>query len=362
MLPLERREERRRRRRYQPRHAMEVPARADRTTIWVFVVLFLTGGFVAGTTAAFSASVADSGNAFGSATLSNPAGQTIALSGDNLNLGITAFGGFDGTPSVSYGARWRSMWPTGVSTTGSSYGCSAATSAYTADLADSPTSAASVDATVVPGMADGRWMCVMAHTAYPAAKPASPGVQWYSQKDNPNQSVQVGHVVQSVNLLDVAGTANRIQKNDKLVITFNQPVDPTGRPSSGVVCARSFNSRIFVGGSTASCNNNNPTSTSVLTLEPSLGVLITANGSYTATTWVWSADGTQLTITLDTNTNAPITGCLAGSGCFRVRMDKTINASTALESQNTPTRALCTATDDNNFDNGSCEPFATGSF
>jgi hypothetical protein len=349
----------RRRKRYQPKHALEQPVRADRTTLWVFLILFLTGGFVAGTTAAFSASTTDSGNTFGSATLSNPAGQTIALASNTLSLGITAFGGFDGAPAVTYGARWRYMWPTGVSTTGSSIGCSPTTSSYTNDLADSATSSTSITYTGLSGFADGRWMCVMAHTAYPATKPAAPAVQWYSQKDNPNQAVQLGHVVQSVNLLDVGGTANRLQQNDKIVITFNQPVDSGSRPTSGMVCARSANERIYVG--LASCSSNDPASVSAISLYPTSGVTLSTNGSYN-TTWAWSVDGKTLTITLNTNTNVNVNGCAVGTSCFRVRMSKTANPSTALESATVPKRNLCIATDDENFDNGSCEPFATGSF
>lgn len=345
--------------RYQPRHALE-PAKPDRTTLWLIVVLLVTSAFVAGTTATFFASTTDSGNTFGSATLSNPAGQTIALSGSNLNLNITALGGFDGSPPVAYGSRWSYMWPTGVSQSGSSYGCSASTSLYTTELTTSGTSAASIDYLGVAGFAPGRWMCIMAHTAYPQNKPAAPMVQWFSQKDNPKASVQLGHVVQSVNLVDVAGTTSRIQQNDRLVITFNQPVDATGRPTSGNVCARSFNERVFVGLSGPLCVSNNPSSVSVLYLEGAAGVDITSNGSFTNTTWTWSGDGRTLTIDLNSSASSPISGCT--TNCFRVRMDLTVDAATALESSLTPTRSLCTLTDDEDFDNGSCEPFAVGSF
>jgi hypothetical protein len=353
-----------RRQPYEPKHVLETPRR-DTTTMWLFLVLILTSGFVAGTTAAFRASATDTGNVFGSATLSNPAGQTVALAGNDLNLTISALGGFDGSPAVTYGSRWRFMWPTGVSTTGSSYGCSASTAAYTADLADSANSVKTVDYTTVAGFADGRWMCVMAHTAYPATRPAAPAQQWYSQKDNPSASVQLGHVVQSVSLQDVQGTTSSMKQTDRLVITFNQPVDATTRPTSGYVCARSNPvNRIFVapvnadGTDLSNCINNNPPGVRMFYLEGA-NATISSQGNFTSTTWTWSGDGRTLTITLGTNATSNIS--CASAPCFRVRMDKTQNPSTALESA-TGGRALCVATDDLDFDNGICEPYTVGSF
>lgn len=350
---------------YQPRHALEPVARPDRTTMWLFLVLILTSGFVAGTTAAFRASTTDTGNLFGAATLSNPSGQTIAVAGNNLDLSIATLGAFDGTPAVAYGSRWRSLWPTGVSTTGSAPSCTSDSSMYTNDLTDSTSTAKTTAYTSVPGFADGRWLCIMGHTAYPQAKPAAPAEQWYSQRDNPRDSVQLGHVVQSVTLQDASSSPSSMKQNDQLVITFNQAVDATSRPTGGLVCARANPvNRIFVGSANASgvdlanCNNNNPGSVKVLYLKP-VNATIGGPGSFTDTTWAWSGDGRTLTITLNNNQTAGIV-CTT-TPCFRVAMDKTYSPSTTLESA-TGARALCVATDDNDFDNGICEPNAVGSF
>lgn len=354
---------------YEPRHALPNGKR-DRTNLTLWIVLILMSSFVAGTTAAFSASTTDSGNVFGSASLSQPAGQDPTLSGNDLNLVITALGAFDGSPGgVTYGSRWRYFWPTGVSNTGTPYGCPATTSSYTTDLADSATTAKTIDYTTVSGFADGRWMCIMAHTAFPQTRPAAPAEQWYSQQNNPTKAMLLGHVIQSIDLQDGGGTANRIQQNDRIVVTFNQAVEPSNRPASGFVCVRNAVGRIFIGAAKAdgtdanNCNSNTYDAVKVAYLEVQGTTSLGANGAYTVTTWSWSGDGKQLTITLNSNVNV-LVSC-TGTGCtrqFRSRMGLTFGPSTHLETNTTPSRALCTSTDNDGPDNGSCEPMAIGSF
>lgn len=353
---------------YTPKHALE-PERKDRTVFWLFVVLIVTSGFVVGTTAAFQASTTDGvNNIVGSASLSKPVDQTLSVEGTNLALTINGFGNFEDVPGVSYGSRWRYRWPTGIGGTGSTPTCSSLASDYPDDLTDSSTNTGSINYETITGWGNGRWLCVMAHTAFPAAKPAAPALQWWSA-DGTARATQLGHVVQRVTLQNGApSSGGSLGQGDQIVVGFSQAVEASDRPTSGLVCARTATNAIFIapvnssnGNAIGNCNpaGNNP-SVDMFYLEGLTAGAVGSSQQYaTASPWTWSDDGKQVTITLSSGASQTIT---CGTPCFRVRMANTWGAATRLESA-TGARPLCTTLHGNtNFDNGSCEPYAVGNF
>lgn len=369
---------------YVPRHALQVPRRRDRTNLWLWMLLFLSSSFVVGTTAAFNATVGDSGNAFGSVSLGVPGSPlTLTPSGTNLTASVATFGGFD-AGSGTVGVRWRYHYPTGVPLDGSAPYCGTANSEYpsTQDLGGSITTARTVSQNDFPGMGPGRWTCVMAFTTYPAADPVLPAVQWLSQAGNPRVAVQTGHVVQKVALANKSGgVAGTIEDGDTIAITFNQDVDPTnGRPTSGGVCLdTSTGSYVLVG---QTCNGSLPSSVSMLALVPKTGVTTTLESplNFSSSSWSWTSNRT-LTITLagglgngrNKNTyrnNAVFGGCTGTTPCFTGSTAWTFGATgtttgsadSTLRSAGQPHLPLCKAQPAGAPDAGICHPDVTGSF
>lgn len=353
--------------RYEPKHALP-RARKDHTHLWLWLLLIVTSGFVAGTTAAFNATVGDTttGNRFGTVSLAPPASQTLTLAGSNMSMAVGSLGGLDDFSSTAVGVRWYGYYPTtvqGVSMTGSPPTCSTASSPFLPanggiDLAGSSTTQSPI---IAQPTFLGRWLCVMSFTTYPA----DPAItqRWISQISNPRGPMQLGHVVQSVTLSNGGNAQGTIQANDTITVLFNQAVDPATRPTSGDVCARTDSTpanRLFIGFTGRSCNKNQ-TEATLGALDPINGATLSASTTWTAT-WAWGADDRTLTITLGGPNTATINGC-ATAPCFQLNTSALpVGGATNLQSSASPKLALCTAQPVGPPDGGVCFPNANGRF
>jgi hypothetical protein len=308
--PLDLPTRRRFRRRPAPRHALPTPVRrpAKRnhgTLLGVVAILVITSGFVAGTTATYTASSTNSGNEFSAAALSGPSGLKATPSGSSVQLQWSDAVGWDNTDTgyrLSV-ADWQAA-PSTVPTTcntPSAFGTvgGASTSSYVdSTLASSPHT----------HFVDGRVWCYKAETIYPYPESSYP---WVSQVGNPTTVVEVGHTLVGATALGdgdgiLEGGTSTTDGPDAFEFYFNQAIDPGDYPT-GYICADKSSDRILVGVNSttgsASCPKTGGQADSVFS-------------------GFWLTGGTvSSTVRFRIGSATPI-GCpvTAPPGCFRLRI------------------------------------------
>jgi hypothetical protein len=235
-------------------------------------------------TAAISTSqVKNPSNRFATAALYAPTNLVATPSGHNVALSWTA-----GTNGTGYAVA-------GVAN-GSSSNCTGA-------------SFAGVGTTSAPSYTDssrylpqGTYFCYRVSTTY--------GSTWSSQQSNPVAAAQIGFVAVSVTLSN-GGTAGSLDTGDKVVVTFNQPVDTsTGPTGTSTVCASTLG--VFLGSTTTGglCVSGETVTVGTLT-----GVSVAVSDRWNAT-YTWSTDHKTLTIVLGARTVGLTNPILTGSWTF----------------------------------------------
>ena len=242
--------------------------------------------------------------------------------------------------TASYaGTKTTLSWPSG--TNGSGYtvlgaanGTSSDCSAATFSTLSTTTALTTTDTRATPA---GTWYCYQVQTTYGA---------WTSVQSNPSAAVQLGFVASSVSLTNNSNSG-KIDPGDQVVITFNQPVDPTTGPgASDGICTTA--TLVLLGTNTGSTSC---TSTEATTVGTFSGGSSTINARFAAS-WVWSNGNRTLTATVGTR--------LVGSGNTFVTGPWTFNPVT------TSTKLLAATgrahVCDTNAGGGYCLPVATGTF
>lgn len=345
---------------------LHAPRREAKRSLMIAFVVILGSGFVVGTTASFTSNTSNRGNTFSSAALTAPQGLTGTAAGTDVNLGWTA-GSFGGGTGFGHRVLERSLGVQADPRDGSAApGACADTDTF--GTAVGRTAAATTTLThsgIGVASSAGSYACYKVDTEYPA----SPGTAaWFSQNGNPVASVMLGHVVKSVNAVNVL-TLGTFEEGDLFTFTFNQAVNiatgptstnnPTGKPTTGNdVCVVGADGTITFGRTIydtdcAASQSYVVGRVSGLTLAPS-----GEKDNYHAA-WTWSdcpvaGQCRQLTATIGKR--------------YRGRKDVTVSATTS--SSLTPTAvtgwltsatggaALCS---DANTATSTCRPVPTGS-
>lgn len=231
-------------------------------------------GAAHGTFASFTGTVANRGNTFGLTSLYAPGNLTATPAGNAVDVAWTAGQNGSGYTVLSAPAP--------------------------VPLVNDCTGAVYSPVTTVPGTSythavstpPGTWRCYTVRTSYHS---------WTSVQNNPVAGARMGFVA---SMATFANTGNpRIDDNDTITITFNQPVDVSTGPQAGdSICWQ--NDRIVLGSTqTGNCAANDT--------SPRLGFLIGGvidRNFRLAATWEWSNSNRTLTITVGTR--------LAGSGNY----------------------------------------------
>lgn len=194
---------------------------------------------VPGTQGLLAAQTTNGGNSLATTALYAPAALTASPSGHDAQLGWPA-----GQNGSGYSVRWAAN--------GTSSDCTAAT---LADLA-APAGTAYTDAGRFSPQ--GTYVCYEVRTTYPLA--------WTSAQSNPRAAVQLGVVASAVQLVNNAdatgcsgvgagtfGQAGKLDCGDQIVVTFNQPLDPTTVPANSTsVCGDRPTGIVRLGSTTTS--------------------------------------------------------------------------------------------------------------
>lgn len=314
-----------------PRHALEEPPR-DNTTIVLIIVLILTSGFVAGTTASFNAMTRNTLTiglgATTTTTTTTTVPQTEAPSAPTGVVGVHAGsaidvswtnGGTGGSPS-SFDIQHMSKAPAAA---GGTTDCTGTSLESTVAFAQ-PSSTPPYSHTGTTG----HWYC------YAVRANNDMGSSSYS---TPSSAYQAGFVIQSVAVTMGAS----LDAGDTITINFNQPVDtaPGGTPvladttssfsnSTHNVCYRSNVLYIGVTGKSGSNCGNDAVVGTIGGLTFDLDPIARFN-----TTWTW------------TNSNRTLTASLA-AGEARTRTGGTaaLTPTDPLTTTSSPTVNLCTTT------------------
>lgn len=179
----------------------------------------------------------------------------------------------------------------------------------------------------------GTWRCYTVRTSYQS---------WTSVEDNPVAAARLGFVA---SMASFSNTGNaRIDENDTITITFNQPVAvPTGPQAGNTICWA--NNRIVLG---SVQNGTCATSDS----SPRLGFLTggTIDRNFRlAATWSWSNDNRTVTITVGAR--------LSGSGGYSQQGTWTFHPTpNAAFLQSATGLHVC----DGNANGGNCTPVVDG--
>jgi hypothetical protein len=257
-----------------------------RVRLAVLALIVGLGGLEArSTTANVSASAANT-STLEATSLYSPTAPAGAPAGRNVNLSWTASAPQNGNGYVVSGTNVGSSAATACPTTAAAYafvGGSAAPS-FT-------------DSTSLAGGTDGTYVCYLVRSAQDAGLPATWSVDptWASADALPVAKSAIGFFATTLTFAN-GGTANRLDTGDTIVITFDQPVDPTSVGTISFVCGSVSSSTIYLGitGGTTTC----PTTASVGRLTGmTLSNAQNADGRYAAT-GAWSNGNARLAITV----------------------------------------------------------------
>ena len=265
-----------------PRHALGTAERTKAepsSTLALLFVLVLTSGFVAGTTATFTAGATNS-NSLATGVLDSPSSGIATLRGDSITLSWGLMGG--GVDQLDIGYRLRHQDGGQATTTGTSPGCPAATDVAWASATQiahqtvGPYTHAGIGAAgtrnnTISNYPEGRWVCYKVETVAPCCNPTPGANAWTAINDlSPVHDIQVGHVIQGVTVPasdhdtttdDIpAGPGypppyttfnnNNLSAGDRIIITFSQAVDTASAnaPSStDKICNRTDFDVIWLG-------------------------------------------------------------------------------------------------------------------
>jgi hypothetical protein len=239
----------RRRRKAAPRHALPAATRkgvrgADRTTLSLIIVLVLTSGFVAGTTATFNATTQNGGNTFTTASIDTPTNPIGSMSGSSGNIAWTNV-----NTALAYNAnvgyRVLRKGVNGPSNTGGTApSCTAGSYATLGYATGSPYA----DSTIPSAAADqGKYYCYAVEGVYPCCPATGLTPVLTSLSGRIEAPVQTGYVVQSWNFNSGNGDSKPTGA-EKLVVNFNQPVNTASSiTTSHRVCVDAINKLVRVG-------------------------------------------------------------------------------------------------------------------
>jgi hypothetical protein len=189
---------------------------------------------VPGTQATLTARATNGANAVATTALYAPTSLAAAPSGHDVQLSWPA-----GANGSGYSLRWAAN--------GTSSSCAGAT------LAALATPSGTTHTDTGRYTPEGTYVCYEVQTTYAS--------NWTSVQGNPRVAVQIGHVATSVQIANdgnhagcsgsgagTYGQAGRLDCGDQIVLTFNQPLDPTSVPTNATtVCARQSNDTIWLG-------------------------------------------------------------------------------------------------------------------
>jgi hypothetical protein len=282
------------------------------------VAALVAGLLVPSSGASFNATSANPGNAYALTALYAPSGLTATPSGHDVGLtwsagtngnGYAVLGVANGVSSDCSNASFASLG----TTAGTSY---TDTGRYTPQ---------------------GTWFCYQAKTSY---------ASWTSVSGNPTAAAQLGVVAASVAAAN-GGTAGKLDANDTITVTFNQPISTSTGPSgTNSVCAIS-GATIVLGSTTTSgwCSASETTNLGKLT-----GGSSGANARWSAT-YTWSNSNKTLTVKLGSLTSGS-SPSVTGTWAF----NPTTTSSKLLST--TGSFHVC----DTNSGGGNCLPTMSGSF
>jgi hypothetical protein len=343
------------RRKPSPRHALPESAgrrRTDGATLGIVVALILTSGFVAGTTATFTAGTENSNNVFATAALNAPSAVSASLSDNTATIAWTNSAAADNT-SAGTRVSWRDDGA--MASTAETFSCSTTAFANISTVVTtvaSPTASTTETASGHASYVDGKRYCYQLRSVFPCCASTSP---WLSQSTS-----AVATLISGVTLIGAtfvgnnngvlnAGTgttASGTDGTDYFVFTFNQAIQSSTWPT-GYLCTDSATGRILIGVSsnttTAACPK---TGTGADTIFRGLYLVPTA-GSVSATSRMALGTASSVTCTVTPgcfSLKVPIRGLTAGSA-------PTVSTATfsATGGQTSPSNYLKSATGVRNY-------------
>ncbi len=198
-------------------------------------------------------------NSIAASVVSAPVSPTAAPSGNNVSLGWTS-----PNNQNSNGDRVVAL------SNGTSASCSTVEGNYSIAVSNGPLAANTAAAVTDTGRGSGgtpsganagNYFCYRIESTYAKSTPGAATASWFSVGVTP-LAAQVGFVVSSITLGNntgsatcgtfTQGTPGKLDCNDQIVLTFNQPIDSNKvPPSTDTVCAFSKTT----GGSTSQAVN-----------------------------------------------------------------------------------------------------------
>jgi hypothetical protein len=263
--------------------------------------LALTTGVVPSTLALFNGETTNAGSALAGGWVVAPSGLTASVSGNDVSLGWTA-----GNHGVA-GQRLLGV------DNGTTNNCTGVTYAGVANMA-AATTTSYTHANVGSGSANGHYYCYQLVSTSTALSSLSSPTGWTAAATV--GPMRVGLVATSVALAN-HGTGNRVDRNDTITITFNQPTNVSG--TSIKVCAVTGSNTIYLGDGASSCGSGDTYSIGKLT-----GKTISATRTFTGTTLAGAGTST-LTITLPTGSGSNAN--LSGTGAWTFTPAATVKSS-----------------------------------
>jgi hypothetical protein len=296
-----------------------------RAALFALAVLLVAAVSVRFASASFSSATANPANALTSATLGAPSGLTGAASGNDVALSWTA-----GSGASDYAIRGAANG-TSSSCTGVALSALATTTATSRTDTSRSTPA-------------GTYYCYAVQSTYRS----------WTSAFTPAAAVQLGVVARAVTFTNAANTAGCSSLNgagwvdcgDRIVIDFNQAIDPTTGPqSANTVCAGSGTIVLGAIATTGGCTTTEASNLGVLS-----GVTMTNVARFSGT-YSWSNANRTLTV--------EVRGRLTGSRNVQLAAGSlTFAPSTDAADLRSAVGAVHTC--DTNTGGSNCRPVATG--
>lgn len=284
------------------------------------VALVATASQWQGTQAASTSQVGNPANVLATTALYAPSDLSAVASGHDVELGWSA--GRNGSGYAVQGAAngaSNNCQLADFSSVGSSVGTS-----YTDAGRSSP---------------QGTFFCYRVATTY--------GTAWSSRRSNPRAAVRIGFVATSATISN--GTlAGALDPGDRIVLTFNQPVDPASGPGpTDTICSTTLG-RIQLGSTTT---NGSCSADETLTVGALTGGTID-NAARWEATYTWGNARRRLTIVVGSRVGGAPAPAATGAWTFTPTStaDKLSSATGGFH--------IC----DTNSGGGICLPAATGDF
>jgi hypothetical protein len=245
-----------------PRHALpsgKRPAKRDNTTIALVVVLVLTSGFVAGTTATFSAATRNNGT-FTIAGIGTATGPSVSLSNVTATVGWSGVSGATSNANVGYRLLRKNVGGP-ITTSGSDAAPDCSTGSYST-LTYAINGTVSYNDATVPNTADdqGDYLCYGIEGVFPCCPAQGKNPAITTLQGRAETSVQIGFVVSKWSFTSGNGTQT-VDSGEKLTVNFNQAVRMSASnaiTATDNLCVDPFTGNVLVGVASAvadSCQN-----------------------------------------------------------------------------------------------------------